>query len=529
MGKSIYLINPAADFPIYYSGDAFAASGLPATAIVADLTTTTVAAMVPSGFEVRLCDEEIARADFDTPADFVGITGKLAQVQRMIELAQQFRARGKTVLIGGPFATLSPEVVRPYCDILVRGEMEEISERLFADLARDRWQDEYDGGRPDITASPVPRWDLYPNERAIEGALQTSRGCPFECEFCDVIQYLGRRQRFKTVPQIRAEAEALYRIGYRRILLSDDNFTVARPRAKEVLAELRDWNRAHAASGWVSFHTQASVELAEDEELMCLCADAGLSGMLVGIETSNEDSLRETKKHQNLRRRLSDSLESLVGHGINVRAGLMVGFDADGPDIFERLLEFAQSVPVPFFPLAVVNAVPATPLLARLEREGRVVAGKDSAPVDVLDTNIVPLQMTREELLAGVRWLANQLYRPAAFGHRLRHFIRKFGSERRPVRPAGIGLTGLRVTDRDMMQLIKNLRNLGPQEDALVREAFRLLTRDTATNTAIMEALANYVQVRHCYAQGNIWDPSITLPIRSVKPLRSLPVLASVP
>jgi radical SAM superfamily enzyme YgiQ (UPF0313 family) len=526
MSTSIYFINPSTDLPTYYGGEVFAAADLAPACMVADLATATLAAMVPADVPVALCDESISPVDLDTPAEFIGITGKVTQARRMIQLARAFRARGKTVLMGGPFASLSPEVLRPHCDILVRGEMEAIAGDLFADLKQGTWKEEYDGGRPDITSSPVPRWDLYPNDRALDGALQTSRGCPFECEFCDVIQYLGRRQRFKTPGQILAELDELYRHGYRRVFLCDDNFTVARRRAKEVLSLLGDWNRRHADSGWCAFHTQASIEGAEDEELIRLCADAGLTTIFVGIETPNEDSLRETKKHQNLRRGLADSIDRFVVNGISVRGGMMVGFDSDGPDIFERMLDFAMSVPIPIFNLGALVAPAATPLFDRMRREGRLLPGGIEVPATPLDTNIIPKQMTREELLQGVRWLGYQLYRPKAFVHRLRHFVRKFGAERPPMRASSGRFQVPRPIDRDTMQLIKNLRRLGPEEDAMCKEIFGLLSGDPATNTAVMETMWGYVQVRHLYAQGHFWDPATPPPAASSAPVL-LPVLSS--
>ena len=211
MRKSIYLINPAADMPSYFSAESLAGRGLPRAISTADLSIALVAAMVPDGLDVALCDENITSIDFDVTADYIGITGKVSQWHRMKSIAGEFRGRGKTVLIGGPYASLSPESVRPHCDILVRGEIEEIASQIFADLISGDWKDEYVGTRPDLRTSPMPRWDLYPNDRAIMGSVQTSRGCPFECEFCDVIQYLGRKQRHKQPEQVRRGARSALR------------------------------------------------------------------------------------------------------------------------------------------------------------------------------------------------------------------------------------------------------------------------------------------------------------------------------
>lgn len=507
--KSICYINPASDITSYYGAEVLAASGLEPASLIADLAITTVAAFTPPDFEVRVWDESLGPVDFDMDVDVIGITGKSSQVERMVRIADEFRARGKMVIIGGPFASLSPRHVREHCDVLVRGEIESIASRLFDDLRAGTCQDEYHGGQPDITSSPVPRWDLYPNERAIDGALQTSRGCPFECEFCDVIQYLGRRQRFKTTAQIVAELDVLARHGYRRVFLSDDNFTVARKRAREVLAVLRDWNERHRGSGMMAFHTQASIEAAEDQELLQLCVEAGLTTMFVGIETPNEASLRETRKFQNLRRSIGDSIDRFVAAGIAIRGGMIAGFDADGPEIFERLYEFGMAVPVPIFNVTSLVAQEATPLYARLQAEGRLVDDRDGVLGALLRTNIVPQQMSREELFMGLRWLGNALYHPVAFLARMRHFIDRYSSESEAVRPAQTEWQMLRPVDRDQVRLIKNLRSLGPDERELVRQVFDLVAAKPLAGAAVMEMMLSYAQLRHAYALAGYWDPSL--------------------
>ena len=301
VSKSIYLINPLADFPSYFSAEVFGAWGVAPATSMADLAIATVAALASHHFEVRLCDENVSPIDFDAAVDFVGITGKVSQWGRMKTIAEEFRRRGVTVVIGGPYASLSPNVVRPHCDILVRGEIEDIAPQLFSDLRNGNWQTEYVGTKVDLRVSPVPRWDLYPNERAVMGTIQTSRGCPFECEFCDVIEYVGRKQRHKPIDLVLCELDELYRYGYRTVFLADDNFTIYRARAKELLAAIHDWN-ARQTDGRIRFTTQISIDAASDTEMLRMCADAGLTHVFIGIETPDEASLREAKKRQNLKK-----------------------------------------------------------------------------------------------------------------------------------------------------------------------------------------------------------------------------------
>ena len=398
MRPSLYLINPAVDFPTYFGGEVYAGWGLRPATLMADLAIPTVAGMVPRDFDVRLCDENISPIEFDISADFVGITGKITQWGRMTAIAREFRRRGKVVLIGGPYASLSPEVVRPHCDIVVRGEAEDISEELFSDLRKGRWKPEYVGNRPDLARSPMPNWELYPNDRALLGTVQTSRGCPFECEFCDVIQYLGRKQRHKPVTQVLRELDEIYRRDYRHIFLADDNFTVYRARAKELLAALRNWNFRQDQVK-VRFVTQVSIDAARDAELLKMCAEAGLTQVFIGIETPNEDSLKETKKRQNVGINLLDQVQHFLEHGIAVVGGMIVGFDSDRPDIFERQYEFAMSSPIPIFSVGALVAPAATPLHERMAKEGRL--SSDGSEVAAMEHKYHP---TADDARTAAAW-----------------------------------------------------------------------------------------------------------------------------
>jgi len=502
MNRSIHLINPASDYPSYYGADVLGAhSGSPA-ALVADLTIATIAGMVSQEMQVTIVDENISPVNFDIDADFIGITGRVSQHNRMIAIADEFRHRGKTVIIGGPFATLSPEMVRAHCDILVRGEIEGISSALFDDLRTGSWKKEYIGGRPDLSETAMPRWDLYKNNRALIGSLQTSRGCPYECEFCDTIQYVGRKQRYKPVHAILKELDQLYQHGYRMIFIADDNFTAYRSRAREVLSALGIWNRQQK-SGSVSFATQVSIDAAKDGELLQMCVDAGLAYVFIGIETPNEESLKDSKKRQNLSMDLTRQIALFVEKGIAVMAGMIVGFDSDGPDIFNRQYEFAASLPVPMFSLGALVAPAATPLYDRLQSEGRLLKGESAiASMTPWDTNIIPKLMTRREMLEGIRELSERLYTPDAFAKRVVQFISSvrintgndFGKEHGTIEQ----FTG-RSVEMDSVRLLSNLRRNSKEQKEMWSVIRRELQKKPGVSLVVLTMLLQYMQARYMF------------------------------
>jgi radical SAM superfamily enzyme YgiQ (UPF0313 family) len=508
VATSIYLINPRTDVPFYFGMEVHAAYGFGQTVLLADAAVATVAAMAPPDFNVTLCDEGISPVDFDTTADFVGITGKISQEGRMIALAREFRRRGKIVICGGPYASLSPGRLRDECDILVQGELENIAGQFFSDLRSGAWQREYIGDKPDLRNSPIPRWDLYPNHRALSGTLQTSRGCPFECEFCDVIQYLGRKQRHKSPQQVLAELDELYRHGYRVVFLADDNLTVYRARAKELLAAIRDWNDTRTR-GRVQFSTQVSIDCARDEEMLKLCGEAGLGTVFVGIETNNADSLKETKKRQNIGVDMVERMARFAANGMMVTGGMILGFDADGLDIFERQYEFGMSLPVPMFTVTPLSAPMATPLYSRMQAENRLMEYTQPGAVLPWTTNIIPKQMTHGELVAGTQWLCNRLYRPAAFEQRVARFIEQF----QPPAPRRNSNTQQdvpqREIDRQRVELARHVTRLGPAEAAMAaRIEMRLIRKPSALPLTLL-AMGYYMQTRYMFQRSGLWNPAL--------------------
>jgi pyruvate-formate lyase-activating enzyme len=511
---SLYLINPRADFPTYYGAESYAGRGYAPAAFLADLVVPTLAAMCPPDFDVLLCDEHLEPVDYDAAVDFVGITGKVSQWGRMRAIAREFRRRGVVVIIGGPYASLAPEVVRPHCDVLVRDEIEEIADELWSDLRSGRFREEYVGGRPDLASSPTPRWDLYAkyNARVLTATVQTARGCPFECEFCDVIQYVGRKQRHKPIANILAELDAVYANGYRSVLFADDNTTASRNWVKGLFEAVRDWNAARDEP--VALSTQLSVDAARDDELLQLAADAGMHHVFVGIETPNEESLAETGKRQNLARNLRngrdanptlvDQVQRFYDFGIGVTGGMICGFDHDGPDIFERQYEFGMEALAPIYTISALAAPIATPLFARLQRAGRLDEGLE-VPGHPWSTNFHPERMSREELRQGIRWLSNKLFHPDRFGERVLRYVDRLQNGDRPP-PAPHHRREMRSVDRDTLALIADIPKLDAASARMWERVMAKLPEKPAAALPLMEAMTRYAQIRFMYEQADFWD-----------------------
>jgi radical SAM superfamily enzyme YgiQ (UPF0313 family) len=366
-----------------------------------------VAGLTPPPHEVVLCDENVEPVDFETDADVVGITGFVVHKRRMFELVEAFRRRGKLVAAGGPFATLCPEELHGRVDVLFVGEAEYTWPRFVRDYEAGAWQAEYrQEDKPSMLDSPLPRFDLLKASRYRSMAIQFARGCPYSCEFCDIIVMYGRRPRTKSVAQVLAEVEAIHRLGVPNIFVVDDNFIGNKKEAKELLKALADWQQARGYP--IEFMTEVSLNVAQDDELLGLMRRAHFATVFVGIESPRAASLAESKKTQNMREDPVVAVHRIQAAGIEVMAGMIVGFDADDPSIFEEQFRFIQRARIPISMTGMLNAVPKTPLYARLKAAGRLIA--ESVGDQFVFTNIVPGGMSRLELYEGYRRLLRRLY-----------------------------------------------------------------------------------------------------------------------
>ena len=272
-----------------------------------NLSLPTVAGLTPPGHDIVLVDENVEDIDFDIQADIVGVTGYVIHKKRMFEIIAEFRRRGKFVVVGGPFATLCPEELRGKADVIVVGEAEYLWARFLADYQAGTWKAEYsEPERPSMLDSPLPRFDLLKTDRYRTMTIQFARGCPFNCEFCDIIVMYGRRPRTKSVAQVMAEVNAIHALGVRNIFVVDDNFIGNKKEAKALLAALADWQRQRGYP--LDFMTEVSLNVAQDDELLALMKRARFITIFVGIESPRRASLEESKKAQNTREDLVTSV-----------------------------------------------------------------------------------------------------------------------------------------------------------------------------------------------------------------------------
>jgi radical SAM superfamily enzyme YgiQ (UPF0313 family) len=417
----IVLINPR--FDISYWGLEYAMPFLGLKAVLPVANLPLLAALTPDGHSVTLVDENVEPIDFErcAHADIVGVTGMNVQRRRMREIIGELRSRGVFTVVGGPWVTVQEDDIASLADVIFVGEAEQTWPQFLAEWAEGRHQTRYEQAeRTDMATVPVPRLDLLKMQHYAFGSVQFSRGCPFSCEFCDIIVTFGRRPRIKTAAQVVAELDALVATGKHSAFIVDDNLIGNKKAIKEVLRAVVAWQRGNGYP--LMFATEASIDLAEDAELMQLMVDANISNVFVGIETPNEAALRETKKTQNLRVRggtMLDKVHRIQEAGMEVWCGIIVGFDSDDARIFAAQREFLRESRIVNVMVNMLVAIPRTPLYKRLAGEGRLDTSGDPADFGAFGTNVIPLRIGRRELREGYRELMRDLNAPAAFFGRL--------------------------------------------------------------------------------------------------------------
>jgi len=437
----------------------------------------TVAALLPPTWECRLVNrntEELADADLDW-ADMIMTGGMIPQrpdTQTVIALAQ---ARGKPVVVGGPDATSSPEAYAQ-ADFQVLGEAEGIIDTFVA---------AWDAGSRigvftaekftiDVTRTPIARYDLLKRGQYMYYGVQFARGCPFTCEFCDIIELYGRVPRVKTIKQILSELETVYRLGYRgRLDFVDDNFIGNKKAVKAFLPHLIQWQKERGYP--FEFSTEASINIADDDQLLALMRAANFSTVFVGIESPDPDTLISMQKKQNTRRVLADSVQKIYRAGMTVYAGFIVGFDSEKYGVADAMTALIEAAAIPVCMVGLLFALPNTQLTRRLEKEGRLLppshvselAGLGAGDQCAAGLNFHTAR-PRGDILDDLKRILQRIYDPAAYFGRVRRVVQMLDrptlDKRRSTelmqRTFGISLRELVLGGRIISLVVRRHRNL---------------------------------------------------------------------
>lgn len=401
----------------------------------APLGLITVAAMLPASWQIRLVDcntGTLTDADIDQ-ADLVMTGGMLPQQPHALEIIERCKARGTPVAVGGPDATSSPHFYAG-ADILVLGEAESVIADFIAAWDRGERSGTFEAEKftADVTASPIPRYDLLTFKHYLYVGVQFSRGCPFNCEFCDIIELYGRVPRAKTIPQMLAELDRLYALGYRgHVDFVDDNMIGNKKALKLFLPKLVEWQKERGFP--FEFSTEASVNLADDDALLGMLRDANFFTIFVGIESPDTDTLVAMQKKQNTRRSLVASIDKIYGAGIYVNAGFILGFDNERSGVAQGMIDCIEDTAIPVCMVGLLYALPNTQLTRRLEREGRLHAGHDKASEDeygdqcTAGLNFVTTR-PRREILSDYLTVLTRVYAPGNYFARVRDVARRLKS-----------------------------------------------------------------------------------------------------
>jgi radical SAM superfamily enzyme YgiQ (UPF0313 family) len=391
----IILINPRFDFSFWGLEHALPFIGKRAALPVAALPL--LAALTPPGHALTIIDENVEPIDFErcAKADIVGVTGMVVQRSRMREILTELKRRGAFTVVGGPWASVSENYFDNLADVVFVGEAEETWPRFLVDWKKGHIVHRYEqADKTDMGQVPVPRFDLLKMRHYAFGSIQFSRGCPFQCEFCDIIVVFGRRPRIKTSKQIIAELEALRHQSLSIVFIVDDNLIGNKTAIKVVLHDVIEWQQANGFP--LTFVTEASIDLADDDELMRLMTEANIAVVFVGVESPNEGSLRETRKLQNLRPggSMVEKVHRIQAAGMEVWAGMILGFDNDDEHIFAAHRRFLREARISTAMVGMLSAIPKTPLYDRLAAAGRL----DTSDHPADGTNVLPFKMSRQTL-----------------------------------------------------------------------------------------------------------------------------------
>jgi radical SAM superfamily enzyme YgiQ (UPF0313 family) len=441
LGKRIKALMVWPDFPGSFWSFAGMMEMLDEEVVMPPLGLITVAALCPKDWTIRLIDQQVEEVSDDDIlwADLVMVSGMLRQRKGMEEILARARRLGRRTIVGGPYASGEPDVLLKLADHVVAGEPDEVFQEIAQDLENGTAKRLYTiEEKPDVTRTPVPRFDLLKMDYYASMSIQFSRGCPFQCEFCDIIILYGRKPRTKRPDQILRELDTLLALGCKKqVFIVDDNFIGNHKLALGLAVELEKWQQAHGFP--MAFYTEASMDLAQRPALMEAMVKANFFYVFVGIESPVKESLTETKKYQNLRLDPIEAIKIMHRGGLWVTGGFILGFDSDPEDIFEQQIRFIESAAIPWAMLNFLQALPLTPLHDRMRKEGRLIEysikSRDSAAPNF--RTVIPF----EALLRGFQKTLASIYDPKNFYERAWRSLQDWQAQdcQRPAQQPGLG------------------------------------------------------------------------------------------
>ena len=458
----------------------------------------TISAMLPKDWDRRLVDmnvENLSPADIEW-ADIVMVSAMIVQNESLERVVELCREMGTKVVVGGPYVSTSADRM-PDADHIFIGEAEATVPEFINDLDLGIARRVYKADeRPSLAVTPVPDFSLIDLRHYSAMSVQYSRGCPFNCEFCDIIEIYGRVPRTKSNPQMLAELDALKETGWRGLVfIVDDNFIGNKKNVRLFMPDLIGWSGANEYP--FSFITEASVNLAEDDALLQQMEDAGFRRVFVGIETPVEESLKEAQKGQNTRRNLLDSIHRIQSYGMEVMAGFIIGFDSDPENIFDLQKKFIRESGIPLAMVGLLTALPDTQLWRRLEKEGRLLDVSTGNNTDCT-MNFVP-RMEMGRLIEGYKSVIRNIYSPKEYYLRALDCLSRFNQDRVESRKISIG--------NDLRAFFSIVLTLGIRDEArrdfwnYFYQLLRHHTRDFAHGLTLAAMGYHFRQVTEKYCE----------------------------
>jgi len=426
-------------------------------AVFPPLGLLTISSLLPREWEKKLIDlniQDLDEKDLRWP-DFIFVSAMIIQKESVREIINLAKPLGKKIVAGGPLFTTGYEEFLNDIDCFVLGEGEVTLPLFLEDFKNNNLKKIYKPDKwPDISHTPIPEWKLIDMKEYASMGIQFSRGCPFNCEFCDIVLLNGRFSRTKNKKQILQELNALYRAGWQGdVFFVDDNFIGNKTKLKEeILPAIIEWMEEKNYP--FSFNTQVSINLADDEELMVLMGRAGFATVFIGIESPKEESLKGCGKFQNVNRDLLASIRTIQNHGLQVQAGFIVGFDQDTPSIFDRMILFIQTSGIMTAMVGILQALPKTRLWERLDREGRLISQATTNTDGTI--NFMP-KMDISSLKSGYKKIVSHIYSPKYYYQRLINFLKEYKPGKKKRKP-------VRITFNQFLALLKSIWILGIRE-----------------------------------------------------------------